>query len=174
VGRAARRRDPGQLPARVIRDDRGSVVAAGSGWERRLALPRGLHPVAGDWIAVRDDEVVAVLERATAVARPRPDGGPQVLAANTDLVGVVHGLDVPSTAAVWSGASGAGKSSLVNALLGREQLATSAVREGDRKGRHTTTHRELVVLSGGGAPRHPRPSGPHALRGRRDDGVHPR
>jgi ribosome biogenesis GTPase / thiamine phosphate phosphatase len=38
----------------------------------------------------------------------------------------------------------------VNALLGRERLATSEVREGDRKGRHTTTHRELVVLPGGG------------------------
>jgi ribosome biogenesis GTPase len=47
------------------------------------------------------------------------------------------------------GKSGAGKSTLANALLGREQLATGDVRR-DGKGRHTTTHRELVVLPGGG------------------------
>jgi len=47
------------------------------------------------------------------------------------------------------GSSGAGKSTLANHLAGAA-LATGAVREGDRKGRHTTTHRELVVLPGGG------------------------
>jgi len=48
------------------------------------------------------------------------------------------------------GASGAGKSTLVNALLGEERMATSAEREGDGRGRHTTTHRELVPLPDGG------------------------
>lgn len=47
------------------------------------------------------------------------------------------------------GGSGAGKSTLVNALLGEERLATQAIRA-DGKGRHTTTHRELVLLPGGG------------------------
>ena len=47
------------------------------------------------------------------------------------------------------GSSGAGKSTLANHLTGAG-LATGAVREGDRRGRHTTTHRELVVLPGGG------------------------
>ncbi|MDO9408552.1 ribosome small subunit-dependent GTPase A [Patulibacter sp.] len=47
------------------------------------------------------------------------------------------------------GESGAGKSSIVNALLGRELLATGAVRGTDAKGRHTTTARELVPLGGG-------------------------
>ena len=47
------------------------------------------------------------------------------------------------------GSSGVGKSTLVNRLAGREVLATQAVREGDERGRHTTTHRELVVLPGG-------------------------
>jgi ribosome biogenesis GTPase / thiamine phosphate phosphatase len=47
------------------------------------------------------------------------------------------------------GESGAGKSSIVNALLGRELLATGAVRGTDAKGRHTTTARELVPLHGG-------------------------
>jgi ribosome biogenesis GTPase len=47
------------------------------------------------------------------------------------------------------GESGAGKSSIVNALVGREVLATGAVRSTDAKGRHTTTARELVPLGGG-------------------------
>ena len=210
---------PGAKPARAIRDDRGSVVAAGDGWERRFDVPRGVHAVSGDWLAVAGDQIVAVLERATAITRPRPDGDPQVLAANIDLVGVVHGLDVPlnrrrlerGLVLAWEsgatplvlltkadladdlegalaaahasapgteiivasavdgrgldalavalqphrtlallGASGAGKSSLVNALLGSEVLATGHVRSGDSRGRHTTTHRELVTLPGGG------------------------
>jgi ribosome biogenesis GTPase len=47
------------------------------------------------------------------------------------------------------GSSGAGKSTLANHLAGAS-LATGAVREGDHRGRHTTTHRELVPLPGGG------------------------
>ena len=47
------------------------------------------------------------------------------------------------------GLSGAGKSTLVNLLAGAEVLATGAVRS-DGKGRHTTTHRELVLLPSGG------------------------
>ena len=47
------------------------------------------------------------------------------------------------------GLSGAGKSTLVNLLAGRDILATGAVRS-DGSGRHTTTHRQLVVLGGGG------------------------
>jgi len=52
--------------------------------------------------------------------------------------------------AVVLGSSGVGKSTLVNAILGREHLRTGAVREDDSRGRHTTTHRELVRLPGGG------------------------
>ncbi|MCA1843427.1 MAG: ribosome small subunit-dependent GTPase A, partial [Actinobacteria bacterium] len=48
------------------------------------------------------------------------------------------------------GSSGAGKSTLANHLAGTPVLATGVVREGDRRGRHTTTHRELVLLPGGG------------------------
>ena len=48
------------------------------------------------------------------------------------------------------GSSGAGKSTLVNALLGEEQMATGAVRARDGRGRHVTTHRQLVLLPGGG------------------------
>lgn len=48
------------------------------------------------------------------------------------------------------GSSGAGKSTLVNHLLGRSRMATGHVRSGDDRGRHTTTHRELIALPGGG------------------------
>ena len=46
------------------------------------------------------------------------------------------------------GSSGVGKSTLVNRLLGEERFPTNDVRESDSRGRHTTTHRELVPLPG--------------------------
>lgn len=55
----------------------------------------------------------------------------------------------PGRTAVLLGSSGVGKSTLVNALAGRAQMATQAIREDDARGRHTTTHRELVLLPGG-------------------------
>jgi ribosome biogenesis GTPase len=51
---------------------------------------------------------------------------------------------------VLLGESGAGKSSLVNAIFDDEVAATGEVREGDAKGRHTTTNRQLHLLAGGG------------------------
>jgi ribosome biogenesis GTPase len=48
------------------------------------------------------------------------------------------------------GSSGVGKSTLVNRLLGVEKQKTREVRAADQRGRHTTTHRELVPLPGGG------------------------
>jgi ribosome biogenesis GTPase len=51
--------------------------------------------------------------------------------------------------AVVLGSSGVGKSTLVNALLGSERQRTGAVREDDSRGRHTTTHRELLRMPGG-------------------------
>ncbi len=48
------------------------------------------------------------------------------------------------------GSSGAGKSTLLNRLAGREAAPTGAVREGDSRGRHTTTARQLYFLPGGG------------------------
>lgn len=60
----------------------------------------------------------------------------------------VRALLRPGTALVAVGASGAGKSSLVNALAGREVMATGEIRA-DGRGRHTTSHRELVPLPGG-------------------------
>lgn len=47
------------------------------------------------------------------------------------------------------GSSGVGKSTLVNTLIGLEDLATQAIREDDAKGRHTTTSRSMHQLPGG-------------------------
>jgi ribosome biogenesis GTPase / thiamine phosphate phosphatase len=64
------------------------------------------------------------------------------------------GLDAvqlpPSRTAVVLGRSGAGKSTLVNALAGADVMATQAIRAADGRGRHTTVHRELLSLPGGG------------------------
>lgn len=49
------------------------------------------------------------------------------------------------------GSSGVGKSAIVNCLLGEDRQRTNAVRESDSRGRHTTTHRELIPLPAGGA-----------------------
>ena len=47
------------------------------------------------------------------------------------------------------GSSGAGKSTLLNAICGEEIMKTSAIRESDDTGRHTTTYRQLIELQNG-------------------------
>lgn len=53
-------------------------------------------------------------------------------------------------AIAFVGSSGVGKSTLINRLMGQDVLATRAIREDDAKGRHTTTHRQLLLLPNGG------------------------
>ena len=55
----------------------------------------------------------------------------------------------PKKTVVFLGSSGVGKSTLVNALAGEEIMTTNGIREDDSKGRHTTTHRELIMLKSG-------------------------
>jgi ribosome biogenesis GTPase len=55
----------------------------------------------------------------------------------------------PGKTCVLLGSSGTGKSTIVNHLLGVEALRVEAVRESDDRGRHTTTHREMLRLPGG-------------------------
>jgi ribosome biogenesis GTPase len=55
----------------------------------------------------------------------------------------------PGLTAVLVGSSGAGKSSLVNALAGAALMSVGAIRDDDGRGRHTTTHRELIRLPSG-------------------------
>ncbi len=55
----------------------------------------------------------------------------------------------PGKTAAFIGSSGVGKSTLINRLIGAEFLATNGLRNDDR-GRHTTTHRQLLLLPDGG------------------------
>jgi ribosome biogenesis GTPase len=57
---------------------------------------------------------------------------------------------VPGKTVVLLGSSGVGKSTLINRVLGVEQLETREIRSGDDRGRHTTTHRELIRMPGRG------------------------
>lgn len=56
----------------------------------------------------------------------------------------------PGTTAAFVGSSGAGKSTLINALVGEQAMAIGEIRVRDGRGCHTTTHRQLVRLAGGG------------------------
>jgi ribosome biogenesis GTPase len=55
----------------------------------------------------------------------------------------------PGRTAALLGSSGVGKSTLVNSFLGHDVLAVAMVRDGDDRGRHTTSHRQLLELPGG-------------------------
>lgn len=56
---------------------------------------------------------------------------------------------LPGKTIALLGSSGVGKSTLTNYLLGENKQKVQDIRVGDDKGRHTTTHRELVVLPTG-------------------------
>jgi ribosome biogenesis GTPase len=99
---------------------------------------------------------VLVLSKADLVADPSAHLA--ALAALADRViaisvvtgaglDVIRSLGAPGTTCVLLGSSGVGKSSLLNAVAGTEQL-TRAIR-GDERGRHTTTRRELFVSTTG-------------------------
>lgn len=56
----------------------------------------------------------------------------------------------PGKTVSFVGSSGVGKSSLINALLGEDKMFVSGIREADRRGKHTTTHREMLLFPEGG------------------------
>jgi ribosome biogenesis GTPase len=90
----------------------------------------------------------------TSVARAVADDHPGVEVVTTSVVAGtgmddLHAL-VRDRTVVLVGESGAGKSSLTNALVGDQVMATAEVRAGDAKGRHTTTTREAHLVPGGG------------------------
>jgi ribosome biogenesis GTPase len=90
-------------------------------------------------------------EIVTEVRTAFPDVPVLVTSATegSGLEEIVNQIPAGQTAALL-GPSGVGKSTIANALLGREHFATDEVRLADRKGRHRTSHRELVVLPSGG------------------------
>jgi ribosome biogenesis GTPase len=216
--------EPGALPGRVLQHHGAGLVVALPGGTETIMLTKRLdpEPTVGDWVAVVDNEAIAVLDRRSLLRRRSAHGDKeQQLAANVDTVLLVCGLDRPvkdgriqrgttiardagarpvvilTKAAIGDadsdpeqaaadvriahpgidvivtsvnegqgldelrsligtdtvtllGESGAGKSSIVNALLGSEIVPIGSVRKGDSKGRHTTTGRELHLLPSGG------------------------
>ena len=102
---------------------------------------------------------VAVLTKADLVhdvndyiARVRMINSQMDIIAVSSLTG--EGLEqirryfVPGTTIALLGSSGAGKSTLINTLAGTTIMHVSDIRESDSKGRHTTTHRQMVELDG--------------------------
>ncbi|GAA0339112.1 ribosome small subunit-dependent GTPase A [Actinoallomurus spadix] len=117
--------------------------------ERMLALAweSGAVPVIVLTNADRPERPITVVRDEVAALAPGVDTLPV-----SSVTG--EGMDVLTASLtgtiVLLGPSGAGKSTLGNALLGADLLATGEVRARDGKGRHTTVHRELIRLPGGG------------------------
>ena len=84
------------------------------------------------------DEISAVSIGAEVVA----------CSAENDRFDSVTAFAAKGKTIAFIGSSGVGKSTLINRLVGHEALATKAIREDD-KGRHTTTHRQLLLLPNG-------------------------
>jgi len=155
------RRDPGEREEQQPLSANVDVVLLVHGFDRPfragklerflvLAWNAGATPVViltkADLATSSDtNELVAIVE---AVAP-----GVEVVVSSIETsqgLDRVRALLAPNRSGTLLGESGAGKSSLVNALLDDEVQETKPVRSGDSKGRHTTITRDLLALPGGG------------------------
>ncbi len=158
AGTMARRR-PGSADAEQVVAANVDLVLVVESLERGPSPRRIERAAALAWDGGATPLVVltkadACRDREAAVERAR-EGAPysDVLPASAvtgDGIDAVAARMPTGTTSVLLGPSGVGKSTLINRLLGEQRLAVGEVRAGDSKGRHTTTHRELVVLPGGG------------------------
>jgi ribosome biogenesis GTPase len=125
-------------PLRPGRLERSLILAHASGAEPVIALAKSD-------VAKHEAEAMDVLDSLAAdLVRISTSSATGLGVAELATVVADRGT------AVILGESGAGKSSLVNALVGRAAQDVAEVRAGDRRGRHTTTSRELFPLPGGG------------------------
>lgn len=91
------------------------------------------------------DDLHAVIASAESVTT---DIAILPLSAKDDLnLDALKAYIKPGETIAFLGSSGVGKSSLVNRLMGEAHLKTGEVREDDSRGRHTTSHRELILLT---------------------------
>jgi len=90
-------------------------------------------------------------EAATTLARSVAVGARVWVTSTVDpgSVNLLRESLSPGKTVALLGPSGAGKSTLVNLLDPGQRAATAPVRDKDRKGRHTTTRREIFMLPGG-------------------------
>jgi ribosome biogenesis GTPase len=109
-----------------------------------LAWESGASPVV---VLSKADVCDDVAGRRAAVEAVAPGVPVLIVSARA-----AEGLDalapylVPARTVALLGSSGVGKSTLINHLLGSDRQATRDVRVHDSRGRHTTTHRELILL----------------------------
>jgi ribosome biogenesis GTPase len=112
-----------------------------------LAWDAGAHPL----LVLAKADLAADLDAAVAVVEAEHPGLELLVTASSTGLGIEalrHRLSGHTS--VMLGESGAGKSSLVNAVLDADAAAVGAVRAGDAKGRHTATNRQLHRVPGGG------------------------
>jgi ribosome biogenesis GTPase len=117
----------------LARLERYLVLAAASGADTQIVLNKS--DLCPDW-PLRLAEVHALSPNAVALS---------AIESVAPIAESIRGRTV-----VLLGSSGAGKSTIANALLGHARHATQPVRESDSRGRHTTTRRMLVQLPQGG------------------------
>jgi ribosome biogenesis GTPase len=168
--------EPGKPPHIVAVQSRRTVLsraAAGERYERQLIATNidyvlVLTGLDGDFNPARIERYLsgaqpvvilskldrhAEAEASIADLRARLPAGTPIHAINGKDPASVAALSVYlklGDSAVLVGSSGAGKSTLTNTLMGSERMATSAVRDHDSRGRHTTTYRALLQLPSGG------------------------
>jgi ribosome biogenesis GTPase len=115
-----------------------------------LAYESGATPVV---VLTKADLVESeVIESERALAGEAAPGVTVLVASNATRQGLddIRVLTRDNRTVALIGASGVGKSTLVNLLVGTDVQETGEVRESDQRGRHTTTARELVLIPGGG------------------------
>jgi ribosome biogenesis GTPase len=112
-----------------------------------LAFEAGIEPVIVLTKADLTDDTAPYVEEARKVS----DRVPVVAldARGDEPAAALVGWCKPGRTVAFVGSSGVGKSTLTNALLGNQAIATRGIREDDAKGRHTTTRRELHTAPGG-------------------------
>lgn len=152
-----RRRAPGSRPgAQIMAANVDTLFVATSlngdlnprRLERYVAMGResGAEPVV---LLTKAD---LVPDPTAAVARLEAELRVRIIALSSQTGEGVDSLAPwfePGRTLALVGSSGVGKSTLLNRLAGAELMATREIREDDARGRHTTTHRELFLLSSG-------------------------